>query len=93
MGPALAVAGCHRELALEVVALRCRFNQCDDAIFVAKVDMSVSEHNRRRPITGATLRVDGASGLADPLWPQSEKCRSTPFDGFHRSVVPEVLKS
>ena len=43
-------------------------------------------------VTGVTLRVDGGAGLGTPIYPSIDHQRSLPFDGFHRAVVPEVLK-
>jgi len=43
-------------------------------------------------ITGATLPIDGGTPLANPLFPMPEHANSKPFDGFHRAVVPEVLR-
>ncbi len=43
-------------------------------------------------ISGATLRVDGAAPNASMIWPIQEHDRSTPFDGFHRAALPEVLR-
>ncbi len=43
-------------------------------------------------ITGVTLPIDGGAPLGSPLFPDLDHDRSQPFDGFHRAVVPEVLK-
>ena len=43
-------------------------------------------------ITGVTLAIDGGVPLGSPLFPDLDHDRSQPFDGFHRAVVPEVLK-
>ncbi len=43
-------------------------------------------------ITGVTLAIDGGAPLGSPLFPDLDHDKSTPFDGFHRAVVPEVLK-
>ncbi len=43
-------------------------------------------------ITGITLQIDGASSLGSAVFPLGNESRSTPFDGFHRAVMPEVLK-
>lgn len=43
-------------------------------------------------ITGVTLAIDGGAPLGSPLFPDLDHDRSRPFDGFHRAVVPEVLK-
>jgi citronellol/citronellal dehydrogenase len=43
-------------------------------------------------ITGVTLAIDGGAPLDTPLFPIADHSRSAPFDGFHRSVTPDVLK-
>ena len=43
-------------------------------------------------ITGVTLAIDGGAPLGSPLFPDLDHDRSQPFDGFHRALVPEVLK-
>jgi citronellol/citronellal dehydrogenase len=43
-------------------------------------------------ITGVTLQIDGAASLGSAVFPLGNESRSTPFDGFHRAVTPEVLK-
>ncbi|MCX7165447.1 MAG: SDR family oxidoreductase [Rhodocyclales bacterium] len=43
-------------------------------------------------ITGVTLAIDGGAPLDTPLFPIPDHKRSVPFDGFHRTVMPEVLK-
>jgi citronellol/citronellal dehydrogenase len=43
-------------------------------------------------ITGVTLAIDGGAPLDTPLFPIPDHQRSVPFDGFHRSVMPDVLK-
>ena len=43
-------------------------------------------------ISGSTLRVDGAAPNASLIWPTQEHDNSQPFDGFHRSKPPEVLR-
>ncbi len=43
-------------------------------------------------ITGVTLQIDGAASLGSEVFPLGETSRSVPFDGFHRAVVPDVLK-
>jgi len=43
-------------------------------------------------ITGVTLAIDGGAPLDTPLFPIADHQRSVPFDGFHRSVMPDVLK-
>ncbi len=44
-------------------------------------------------ITGVTLQIDGAASLGSAIFPLPEQSRSQPFDGFHRAVVPEVLRA
>jgi citronellol/citronellal dehydrogenase len=44
-------------------------------------------------ITGTVLNIDGASTLGDASYPLPGKARAPAFDGFHRAVTPEVLKS
>ena len=43
-------------------------------------------------ISGVTLQIDGAASLGSAIYPLGSTGRSTPFDGFHRAVMPEVLK-
>jgi citronellol/citronellal dehydrogenase len=43
-------------------------------------------------ITGVTLAIDGGAPLDTPLFPIPDHQRSAPFDGFHRAVMPDVLK-
>ena len=43
-------------------------------------------------ITGTTLAIDGGAPLDTPLFPIPDHQRSVPFNGFHRGVMPEVLK-
>ncbi|WP_343051334.1 SDR family oxidoreductase [Pseudaquabacterium terrae] len=43
-------------------------------------------------ITGVTLQIDGGAGLGSPGFPSLDHDRSVPFNGFHRAVMPEVLK-
>jgi citronellol/citronellal dehydrogenase len=43
-------------------------------------------------ISGVTLQIDGAASLGSAVFPLGAPSRSTPFDGFHRAVTPEVLK-
>jgi citronellol/citronellal dehydrogenase len=44
-------------------------------------------------ITGVTLQIDGAASLGSEIFPLADSPASKPFDGFHRAVVPEVLKA
>ena len=43
-------------------------------------------------VTGVTLQIDGGASLGSAAFPSIDHDRSVPFDGFHRSVTPEVLK-
>jgi citronellol/citronellal dehydrogenase len=43
-------------------------------------------------ITGITLPIDGGAPLGNPLFPSMDHQTSNPFNGFHRAVVPDVLK-
>lgn len=43
-------------------------------------------------ITGACLYVDGGGARAKGMWRAPDEARSTPFDGFHRNSLPELLK-
>ncbi|MBS0434129.1 MAG: SDR family oxidoreductase [Proteobacteria bacterium] len=43
-------------------------------------------------ITGVTLAIDGGAPLGSPLFPALDHDKSKPFEGFHRAVLPEVLK-
>lgn len=43
-------------------------------------------------ITGVTLQIDGAASLGSEIFPLGSESTSVPFDGFHRAVMPEVLK-
>jgi citronellol/citronellal dehydrogenase len=43
-------------------------------------------------ITGATVPIDGGAPLVNPLFPSTDHAASPSFDGFHRAVVPEILK-
>jgi len=43
-------------------------------------------------VTGVTVQIDGAASLGSGIFPLGKGGRSTAFDGFHRAVVPEVLK-
>ncbi len=44
-------------------------------------------------VSGVTVQIDGAASLGSAVFPLAAPARSTPFDGFHRAVTPEVLKS
>ncbi|MDE2613385.1 MAG: SDR family oxidoreductase [Burkholderiales bacterium] len=43
-------------------------------------------------VTGVTVQIDGAASLGSGIFPLGKGGRSTAFDGFHRAVIPEVLK-
>lgn len=43
-------------------------------------------------ITGQTLRVDGGAPLYPGNFPIPDHDASTPYDGFHRSSIPEFLR-
>jgi citronellol/citronellal dehydrogenase len=43
-------------------------------------------------ITGVTLRVDGAAPMMPHHWPMPDHDKSLPYDGFHRSTLPEQLR-
>lgn len=43
-------------------------------------------------VNGATLRVDGAASLGNRVWPLAYAKRKPEFNGFHRSVIPKVLR-
>jgi len=43
-------------------------------------------------VTGITVPIDGGAPLGNGAFPTMDHQRSVPFDGFHRSVTPEVLK-
>ncbi|NVK36284.1 MAG: SDR family oxidoreductase [Gammaproteobacteria bacterium] len=43
-------------------------------------------------ISGATLRIDGAASLGNRMWPLPKAKNNTPYNGFHRAVMPDVLK-
>jgi citronellol/citronellal dehydrogenase len=43
-------------------------------------------------VTGSCLRVDGGTPNARTTWKLEPHSRSAPFEGFHRSKLPEALK-
>jgi len=44
-------------------------------------------------ISGDTLRIDGAASQGNAaIFPLADHQRSTPFDGFHRAVTPDLFK-
>ena len=44
-------------------------------------------------ISGINLRVDGASPLGTRIFPLSDATNNDPFNGFHRSLIPNIFKS
>lgn len=44
-------------------------------------------------LTGECLRIDGAAPLATGMWPMPDHEKSVAYNGFHRAVEPEVLKT
>ncbi|MCO5162576.1 MAG: SDR family oxidoreductase [Mesorhizobium sp.] len=43
-------------------------------------------------IAGVTVPIDGGAPLGSALFPTAKGRGTEPFDGFHRAVVPEVLR-
>lgn len=43
-------------------------------------------------VTGVTVPIDGGAPLGSALFPIGKGRGTKPFDGFHRAVVPDVLK-
>lgn len=43
-------------------------------------------------ITGSCIRVDGGAPNARQTWTLEESDRNKPYEGFHRSKMPEVLR-
>lgn len=43
-------------------------------------------------VTGVTVPIDGGAPLGSALFPIGKGRGTEPFDGFHRAVVPEVLR-
>jgi len=44
-------------------------------------------------VTGSCIRVDGGTPNARTTWKLEPHNRSVPFEGFHRSKLPEALKA
>ena len=44
-------------------------------------------------VSGVTVQIDGAASLGSSVFPLAEPKNARPFEGFHRAVTPEVLKS
>ena len=42
-------------------------------------------------VTGVTVPIDGGAPLGSPLYPIRQDRGTTPFNGFHRAVTPDVL--
>ena len=43
-------------------------------------------------VSGSTLRIDGAASLGNRMWPLPKAKNNTPYNGFHRAVMPDVLQ-
>ena len=43
-------------------------------------------------VSGATLRIDGAASQGTRIWPLPKAKNNEAYDGFHRAVMPEILK-
>lgn len=43
-------------------------------------------------VSGATLKIDGAASLGNRMWPLPKAKNNAPYNGFHRAVMPDVLK-
>lgn len=43
-------------------------------------------------VSGSTLRIDGAASLGNRMWPLPKAKNNTAYNGFHRAVMPDVLK-
>ncbi len=43
-------------------------------------------------VSGATLRIDGAASLGNRMWPLPKAKNNEAYNGFHRAVIPNVLK-
>ena len=43
-------------------------------------------------VSGATLRIDGAASLGNRMWPLPKAKNNAAYNGFHRAVMPDVLK-
>ncbi|TAK93757.1 MAG: SDR family oxidoreductase [Aquabacterium sp.] len=44
-------------------------------------------------VTGITVAIDGGAPLHSPVMPTPNHAGAPSYDGFHRSIVPEVLKN
>ena len=43
-------------------------------------------------VNGATLRIDGGASLGNRMWPLPKAKSGHAYNGFHRAVMPDVLK-
>lgn len=43
-------------------------------------------------VSGATLRIDGGASLGNRMWPLPKAKNNAAYNGFHRAVMPDVLK-
>lgn len=43
-------------------------------------------------VSGSTLRIDGAASLGNRMWPLPKAKNNAAYNGFHRAVMPDVLK-
>ena len=43
-------------------------------------------------VSGSTLRIDGAASLGNRMWPLPKAKNNKAYNGFHRAVMPDVLK-
>ena len=44
-------------------------------------------------VTGITVQIDGAASLGSAIFPRAPLARTEAFNGFHRAVLPDVLKN
>lgn len=44
-------------------------------------------------MTGVTIRIDGAASLGTRIFPLPTAKNNEPYDGFHRSFLPDVIKN
>ncbi len=44
-------------------------------------------------VTGITVQIDGAASLGSAIFPCAPVARTSEFNGFHRAVLPDVLKN
>ena len=43
-------------------------------------------------VSGASLRIDGAASQGSRMWPLPKAKNNEAYNGFHRAVMPDVLK-